>query len=234
MRTQKNTLRKPHGTKLHAPSKFLSWVTRIKEGVTTLTAIVTFVAAIMGALVLYATNKGLFADLTKDVYSWLYEGDAWDGAFNNFPEGYIDMPAMKLSDTTMQLVLTNDRGTIDGVMAEKSFCKVGFPHDFKLVKGSVRVFGKSADITIYDYELGYPTNYAEFSVKRDGVVLEVTPKRNTQWFGQNTLRIALDPSQGRDEAMDRLDSFCKAEFSELMKSVSSRPSATGKRELLVK
>jgi hypothetical protein len=231
MKILKRTLKKPSVPKpksVISPRK--SWTLQVKDSFTALTAVVSFVAAVLGVLVLYAGNKGLFEDLAKDFYSWLYEEQAWNGLFNNYPEGFVDMASMNLSDTTLQLVLTNQRGSIDGVMSEKRLCKVGFPHDFKLVRGHVSIFGKTASITIWDIEQGYPKDYAEFTLKRDGAILDVTPKNNSLWFGKNTLRIAQYPDVVPDQAMKNLNGFCSEEMEALMKSLKSRISAKTKRE----
>ena len=183
----------------------------VREAFTALTAVVTFIAGVLGLLVLYATNKGLFADLSEDYYKWLYDEDAWTGLFNNYPEGVVDMPSMNLSDTNMQLVLTVHRGEIDGVMSEKRLCEVGFPHGYKLVKGQISALSGNASVTVWDIEQGYPKDYAEFNITREGVVVEVTPKSNSRWFGSETIRLAQHPYINPDKAMRNLFHFCQTE-----------------------
>jgi hypothetical protein len=181
----------------------------IKDAFNALTAVISFIAAVLGLLVLYASNKGLFTDMTNDFYAWFYNEKEWTGAFNNYPEGYVDMASMELSDTSMQLVLTVNRGSIDGVMSDKRLCRVGFPHGYKLVEGKLSLFTDSGTITVWDIEQGYPKNYAQFDMTRKGVTIEVTPKKNSKWFGEETVKIAQHPTITPDQAMGRLFSYCQ-------------------------
>lgn len=75
MRTKKKRLRRirrpAEVSERNTPS--VSWVVRLKERVTALTALVGLIAAVLGILVLYANNKGAFAHLKNDFYSWLYQ-----------------------------------------------------------------------------------------------------------------------------------------------------------------
>lgn len=190
------------------PPPKTSLATSVKEVFAALTAVSLFVNALLGGLVLYANNKGLFSDLTDDFYGWLYEEEYWNGLFNNYPEGYVDMASMELSETTTQLVLTSHRGQIDGVISDRRLCGVGFPNGYKLLKGEISLFGNSAKVIAWDVEKGYPVDYAEFSIDREGVVIKVTPKQNSRWLGDETLRLAQHPDMDTDQAMQNLYPFC--------------------------
>ena len=218
MKTNKKSLKKPsalsNSKSPSTPEK--SRITKIKDSFTALTAIVSFVAAVLGLLVLYANNKGAFSELKNDFYVWLYEKDSWTGLFNNFPEGYVDMASMNLSDTGLQLVMIINGGRIDGVISDKKLCKIGFPNGYKLLKWDIGIFGKTAEIQAFDFEQGFLREYAKLAVKRDGVVLEVKAKKGSEWLLPQPIRIAQHPTTDTDTAMKGLLKFCDEERAELM------------------
>ncbi len=219
MRTKKKSLRRPRRpvgvSEPNIPR--VSWVVRMKESFTALTALVSFIAGILGILVLYANNKGAFADLKNDFYSWLYQEKAWTGLFNNFPEGYVDIASMNLSDTSLQLVIIVNDGNVDGVIADKKLCKVGFPYGYKLLKGNIGVLGNAANVQVFDYEAGFLREYAELKIKREGIVLEVEAKEGSKWLLPHPVRIAMHPETDADTGMESLLDFCATERAELMK-----------------
>ena len=219
MRTKKKSLRNPRRpVGVNEPNiPPVSWVVRMKERFTALTALVSFIAAVLGILVLYANNKGAFADLKNDFYSWLYQEKAWTGLFNNFPEGYVDMASMNLSDTSLQLVIIVNDGNVDGVIADKKLCKVGFPHGYKLLKGDIGVFGNTANVQAFDFEAGFLREYAELKIKREGIVLEVEAREGSNWLLPHPVRIAMHPETDTDTGMESLHDFCATERAELMK-----------------
>jgi len=221
MRTNKKNLKKPNRLPETgaASGPRTSRIIRIRDSFTALTAIVSFVAGTLGILVLYANNKGAFANLKDDFYSWLYQDEAWNGLFNSYPEGYVDMASMGLSNTSLQLVVTVKHGRVDGVIAEKKLCKVGFPHGYKLLSGDVGIFGNSADVQAFDHESGFPRKYANLNIRRKGIILEVTAKEGSQWLLPNPVRIAMHPTIDPDAGMKSLLDFCAEEHAELMNKV---------------
>jgi hypothetical protein len=220
MKAPKKSLKKPSRSPSavkEEPAR-ASWVVRVKDSFTAMTAVVSFVAAVLGLLVIYANNKGAFSTLTNDFYAWLYDSEEWTGLFNNFPEGYVDMASMELSDTPLQLVLTIERGRIDGVIADRRLCKAGFPHDYKLLKGEVGVFGRTASIQAFDYVGGYMQEYAAFTLARDGVVLSVSPKPDSTWLLPAGVRLAKHPDMNVEAGIESLNGFCADEMRELLDS----------------
>lgn len=199
----------------------------MKEGFTTLTAIVSFIAAILGILVLYANNKGAFADLKNDFYSWLYQEKAWTGLFNNFPEGYVDMASMNLSDTSLQMVVIVKDGKVDGVIADKKLCKVGFPNGYKLLKGNIGLFGNTANVQVFDFEAGFLREYAELKIEREGIVLEVEAREGSKWLLPRPVRIAMHPETDADTGIKSLLDFCATERAELMKHLGQTQKSHG-------
>lgn len=211
----------------------------VTEALKAFTALVSFVAAVLGLLVLYANNKGAFADLTDDFYGWLYEDAAWTGLFNNFPEGYVDMASMGLSDTSMQIVMSAKRGKIDGAIAERSLCTVGFPHDYKLLRGEVNLLGRTADLVVWDVVGGHHRDYATLSASLEGVILNVEGgTKESRWPAVTAVRLGQHPSIGADTAMDALAGYCanerKVQMEELRglrDSVPPAPADTEKQPL---
>lgn len=236
MKTNKKSLKKPSALSSSKipPTPEKSRINKIKDGFTALTAIVSFVAAVLGLLVLYANNKGAFSGLKDDFYVWLYKKDSWTGLFNNFPEGYVDMASMNLSDTDLQLVMVINGGRIDGVIADKKLCKIGFPNGYKLLTGDIGFLGNTAEIQAFDFEHGFLREYAKLAVKRDGVVLEVKAKKGSEWLLPQPIRIAQHPTTDTDTAMKELLKFCDEERTELMNLMlknqnKSLPSTEGKK-----
>lgn len=184
----------------------------IKVLIGLLTAAITFVA-------LYQQKKELLEEFTNQFNQWLYQDANWNGLFNDYPEGLVDLESFNLTNTSLQLVLESKHGKIQGVIAETRLCKIGFPHDYKLVDGNVGLLGDNASITVFDFRNGNRVNYAEFSLKANGTVLEVTPKANSEWFGKETIRIAKTPDQTVGQAIEGLSGFCKVEQDELYKII---------------
>lgn len=214
MRQKKTTLRKPstsaNSARRESPTTAPgSW--RVSDFFKTLTAILGFATAVLTVLVLYANNKGAFEELADDFYERLYEDGAWTGLFNNFPEGYVDMASMGLSDTSMQLVMIAKRGQIDGVIAERSLCAVDARSDYKLLRGDVSMFGRSATLVVWDVVSGHPKEYAELRASLDGVVLNLKDPDGSLWRSQAPLRLGKHPELDADPAMTALAGYCNSE-----------------------
>lgn len=216
MKINKKSLRKPSSLNKTSSTLEKPWVEKIKEGFTALTAIISFIAAALGLLVFYANNKGAFSELKDDFSTWIYKRDAWTGLFNNFPEGHIDMASMNLSESDLQLVILVNGGLIDGVIADKKLCKIGFPNGYKLLKGDIEFLGNTADVQAFDFEQGHLREYARLEIKREGVILEVTAKKGSEWLLPQPVRIAQHPTKNTDTGMKDLLKFCDEERAELM------------------
>lgn len=185
-----------------------SFFDKVRSAFNTLTAIFAFISSVLGALVIYATNKGAFSELIDDYYRYAYSDVGWTGMFNNFPEGYVDMASMNLSDTDMTLVMIAKHGKLDGVMAGKDVCASGLPFDYVLIDGETELFGYGADITAFEFVGGHRKVLAKFHLRRDGILLDVFPKMPGMIFGEVPFRIARHPDMTPDEAMDSLRGFC--------------------------
>ena len=95
----------------------------------------------------------------------------------------------------MTLALQAVGNTIDGGMSEKRLCGIYPPQDFKLVRGTISHFGNSAEIQIYEFVGGRTKVFAEFTLHHDGLVLEVTPKKNSELCSKRTRLICHDQTK---------------------------------------
>ncbi|QFS66510.1 hypothetical protein GCS91_20440 [Delftia tsuruhatensis] len=185
--------------------------------------LVTLVALITGLLTLlriYASDEATFKRYADRAVAWHYKTEQWNGYFSNWSEGLVNIAELNLSETSMALALQATGNTIDGGMSEKKLCGIIPPQDFKLVRGTISHFGNSASITIFEFVRGYTTVYAEFDLRHDGLVLEVTPKRNSRWFGKETLRLIQEHESSIDTGFEKMKGFCKEEqlaFREMLK-----------------
>ena len=132
-----------------------------------------------------------------------------------------------------RVVMIINGGRIDGVISDKKLCKIGFPNGYKLLKGDIGIFGKTAEIQAFDFDQGFLREYAKLAVKRDGVVLEVKAKKGSEWLLPQPIRIAQHPTTDTDTAMKGLLKFCDEERAELMNLIIKNrdkppPSAEGK------
>jgi len=136
----------------------------------------------------------------------------------------------------MALALQASGNIIDGGMAEKKLCGIFPPQDFKLVRGTISHFGNSAEIQIFEHVGGHTKVYAEFNLHHDGLVLEITPKRNSRWFGRETIRLIQHPESTIDSGFAQMKGICKDEqtnfreelkkhFDEMIKQGTMKPRA---------
>lgn len=198
----------PHAGSRAGDAYRASFFDRVRSAFSTLTAIFAFISSVLGALVIYATNKGAFSELIDDYYKYVYSDTGWTGMFSNYPEGYVDMASMSLSDTDIKLVITVKHGRLGGAMASKAVCASGLQFDYVLIDGEIEIFGYGANITAFDFFGGHRKVLAEFHLRRDDILLDVFPKTPDTIFGAAPFRIARHPDMTPDEAMDTLRGFC--------------------------
>lgn len=199
-------------------------VNRVKEGysfhlltrkvasvLSSIRTIIAVAVAMFGALLGYLTNRGAVDSFAREISAWAYGDNVWSGLFNGSGEGYVDASSMKLSDTSMQLVLIAKNGEINGVASEKGLCKVGAPYDFKLVRGSALPFSTSVSVDVFDFEYGYLVIYAKMVIALDGPVVEVSPRESKKWTNDENIRLVKAPDVNVDDAMASLSGFCSDE-----------------------
>jgi hypothetical protein len=133
---------------------------------------------------------------------WRYEDEAWSGTWSSFPEGYVDMGDMNLSDVDLRLEIVADQGQIGGVIATGKICQALPVFDFLLIKGEVS--GGDAKITVYDFIDGKRKEFARLALRREGRIMTVTPIEGmVDWFPKMA-RIGHHPDKG-----EPLNGFCK-------------------------
>ncbi|MDP1547251.1 MAG: hypothetical protein Q8L87_14655 [Anaerolineales bacterium] len=186
-------------------------LTKVKLSFSILIAIVALVSTLLTLLKIYASDEETFKRYADRVVAWHYKTHMWNGYFSSSFEGMVNIAELNLSDSTMQLALQTSGNTIDGGMSEKKLCGIYPPQDFKLVRGAIAHFGNSADIQIFDIVQGYTKIYAEFTLRHDDLVLEVTPKRNSRWFGGETARLVQHPESTMDVGFKKMEGVCKDE-----------------------
>lgn len=218
-------LRKPSTNRVEATVSQRWWkigfseagLTKTKLIFGVLVAIIALASGLLTLLKIYASDEENFKRYADRAVEWHYKTDLWNGYFSNWFEGIVNIAELNLSDSTMTLALQASGNTIDGGMSEKRLCGIFPPQDFKLVRGAISHFGNSAEIQIYEFVQGHTKIYAEFNLKHDGLVLEVTPKRNSRWFGRDTIRLIQHPESTIDTGFNEMNGACKEEQAEFRK-----------------
>lgn len=224
----KKKLRKPSASRIEVKVSRKWWKFGFSEAALTkakllfgvLIAIVALASGLLTLLKIYASDEENFKRYADRAIAWHYKTDLWNGYFTNWFEGMVNIAELNLSDSTMAIALQVSGNTIDGGMAEKKLCGIFPPEDFKLVRGTISHFGNSADIQIFEFVQGHTKIYAEFNLQHDGLVLKVTPKRNSRWFGRDTIRLIHHPESTIDSGFKEMKGACKeeqAEFREILK-----------------
>lgn len=233
LRIPQKKLRKPSSLRA-TPKNKKWWRFGLSEGALTKTklfvgVLVTLVALVTGLLTLlkvHASDEETFKRYADRIVAWHYKTELWHGYFSNFFEGIVNLEEMNLShDSSMTLALQASGNTIDGGMSEKRLCGIFPPKDFKLVRGTISHFGNSAEIQIYEFVQGHTKIYAEFKLHHDGLVLEVTPKWNSRWFGRDTIRLIQHPESTIDTGFKEMEGTCKevhARFREMLRESYER------------
>lgn len=218
-------LRKPSVSRIEASTSRQWWkfgfseaaLTKVKLLFGVLVTIVALASALLTLLKIYASDEETFKRYADRAIAWHYKTDLWNGYFSNQFEGIVNIAELNLSDSTMALALQVSGNTIDGGMAEKRLCGIFPPQDFKLVRGTISHFGNSAEIQIFEYVQGHTKMYAEFDLQHDGLVIEVTPKRNSRWFGRDVIRLIHHPESTIDSGFTEMKGVCKEEQAEFRK-----------------
>lgn len=149
-----------------------------------------------------------FRETMQQFTAWAKEDSEWSGRWSSFPEGYVDMADMDLSDVDMQITIWANQGYIDGTIATKKVCQSIPFVNYVLLRG--KVSGNTAVVTAWDIIQGHKRDFAELKLVRDGVIMTVTPiSGRKEWF-PDIARIALHPGeQEEDHSPDH--EFCVEE-----------------------
>lgn len=197
-----------------------------------LIAIVALASGLLTLLKIYASDETTFKKYADRAVAWHYKTEMWNGYFSNWFEGIVNIAELNLSDTSMTLTMQASGNAIDGAMSEKRLCAIFPPQDFKLVRGTISHFGNTADIQIYEFVQGHTKVYAEFTLRHDGLVLEVEPKRNSRWFGRDTVRLIHHPQSNIDTGFEVMKGICKQEEAQYRKLLKERFEELVKKGLL--
>lgn len=172
-----------------------------------------FFTLIVNAPALLANLENLPGDTTrvkKKFLGWYYEDEAWTGLWSAYPEGYVNLVEMELSEVDLTIDLIVENGEINGIIASKKMCAAAPFSPFLLVDGDVN--GNTAIINIFDYVGGRRTDFVKAKLKRDGVVMTVQPVSGlVEWLPAEA-RLGLDPYQDESKTKIILSHFCRAEF----------------------
>lgn len=144
-------------------------------------------------------------EITRDQYlSWLKEDAEWIGEWSTFPEGYVDIGDMRLSDgVDLKISLQAKNGELGGMIASGKVCSNMPFFDFLLLRGTVS--GNTANIEVWDIVGGHQRVFEQLKLVREGDVITVHPAaREASWFPQNA-RIGRHPEV--NEAF--MNSFCE-------------------------
>lgn len=215
----KKTLRKPSANRSKLSTRQKWWkfgfsessLTKTKLLFGVLIGIVALISGILTTLRIYANDEATFRRYADRIEAWHFKTKLWNGYFSNWEEGIVNLVELNLSDSTMALALQTTGRTIDGGMSEKTLCEIAPPSDFKLLRGTISHFGNSADIQIFEFVGGRTKIYAEFSLHHDGLVLEVSPKRNSRWLGTDTTRLIQHSDSTIDSGFEKMKGFCSEE-----------------------
>jgi len=196
-------------------------LTKTKLFIGVLATLVALATGVLTMLKVYASDEDAFKRYADRLVAWHYKTELWNGYFSNFVEEIVNLEEMNLSkDSSMTLTLSSSGNLIDGGMSEKRLCGIFPPQDFKLVSGTISHFGNSAEIQIFEIVQGHTKVYAEFKLHHDGLILEVTPKRNSRWFGRDTIRLLQHPGSTVDTGFKQMKGACKdetARFHEMLR-----------------
>lgn len=221
-------LRKPSGLpkKKHIKKRWWHFgiseanLTKAKAFLGVVIGIVTLASVTLTLATIYIRDEQTFSRIADRLIAWHFKSSLWSGYYNRYFEGIVNLEEMNLTtSSTMSLALQSNGSSIDGVMAEKKFCNILPSYDYKLVRGTISHFGNSAEIQVYDFVGGRTVVYAEFRIKTDGLVVEVTPKRNSSWFGSESTRLIQHPDSTVETGFKEMKGLCKDEREKLHQNI---------------
>jgi hypothetical protein len=154
---------------------------------------------------------------TSKFLSWYFDDEQWTGLWSSFPEGYVDLVEMELSDVDLRLDITSENGQIEGMIVSQKMCEAVPFSPFLLVDGEVD--GSTALIRVYDFVGGRRQDFAAATLKREGVIMTIVPTDGLVDWLPNGARIGLHPEAKDDEKNSFFFNFCKEERAAAMKSL---------------
>lgn len=142
--------------------------------------------------------------------SWRAEDQQWAGVWSSRAEGYVAGEDMKLSNVDMRLEITAQRGRIGGSVATRELCRALPMFDFVMIEGLAN--SDLVKVKVYDVIGGKRRDFGELVLRRDGVVMTVSPISGMTGLFPNEARIALHPrSEAFNDDDGKRGEFCKLE-----------------------
>jgi hypothetical protein len=150
---------------------------------------------------------GEFRKTSDQFFDWYGEYKAWEGHWTNFPEVFVDMKEMNLSDEGFRLNIDgSDNGELGGTIETRGICD-NIPYfDQLMFDGTISSSGR-ADIDVFDYVGGYRRNFAKLKLKRNDYIMTVVPLDDPGKIFSPETRIARAPPDL--VGTDLLEPFCK-------------------------
>lgn len=190
-----------------------------------------FFTLIVNAPALFANLENLPSDtnrVKKRFLGWYYDDEAWTGLWSGFPEGYVNLAEMELSDVDLTIDLISENGEINGIIASKKMCEATPFSPFLLIDGGVN--GNTATISIYDYIGGRRTDFVTAKLSRDGAVMTVHPVGGLVEWLPDKARLGLDPDPNDEKTKNIFSSFCHEELTDAIKRLrKNKPYSDSKR-----
>lgn len=129
--------------------------------------------------------------LATKYLSWYHDDAAWTGFWSEYPEGYVDLEKMNLSDVKLGIDITSTSGEIDGMIGTKEICNLPSLAGFLLIDG--KVSGNKAVITAFDYIGGKRQDFTKLTLRRDGIIMAVEPIDGIKNFFPREAKIGRHP-----------------------------------------
>lgn len=156
--------------------------------------------------------------------SWVKEDNEWTGHWSSFPEGFVDLADMQLTETDLEITIWATEGYIDGTIATKKVCETLPIVDYFLLRGEVS--GDKANVVAWDIIKGHKTDFAELILERKNGVITVTPKSGHTDLFPAIARIGQHPLEPGEDPKPTSD-YCKEEREEFRKMVRSLLNSNG-------
>lgn len=138
---------------------------------------------------------GEWRKTSDQFFEWYGEYEAWKGHWTNYPEGLVDMAELNLSNEDFRINIDeSDDGRIAGTIETKGICEKIPIFEELLMDGSISS-SRRATIEAFDYIGGYRRVFATLNLRRDGLVMTVTPRTDPAGLFREETRIALDPDE---------------------------------------
>lgn len=164
---------------------------------------VWFVGSVAALALLLANINSILANVrelpgevrkTSDqFFDWYGDYPAWRGHWTNFPEGFVDIDQMNLSEDDFRIDIDETtQGQIVGSIETKGICDKTPIHERLLIDGTISS-ARTAKISVFEFVGGYRRDFASLNLRRDGIIMTVTPDEDPGAIFAKEARIANSP-----------------------------------------